>query len=164
MQLTILLSILLFGLAPREDKSPTNQHFWYSMETTAPAESIWSLWVDVPNWKRWDSGLKDASINGHFVLNATGTILSLEDRKSKFEVVEFVEGKSYSIKTKLPLGSLQVKRYLQSKDGKTVFTHEVWFKGLTKGIFSRMFGGKFREMLPDVLLNIQKIVEENGDD
>ena len=83
----------------------------------------------------------------------------MENRKSKFKVVEYSKGKSYTYKTKLPLGSLYVKRYLTIKEGKTIFTHEVWFKGLTKGIFANAFGEKFRTMLPRVLEKIKEIAE-----
>lgn len=95
-----------------------------------------------------------------FGLHSKGTIISLENRKSKFEVIEYIEEQSHTYKTKLPLGSLYVKRYIEIKDGKTIFTHEVWFQGLTKKIFAKAFGGKFRKMLPDVLTNIKKIAEE----
>lgn len=142
-----------------QDKTPTNKHFWYSLETSAPPESIWNIWIDVPNWKDWDTGLKDASMDGAFALESQGVITSLEDRKSKFEVVEFAEGEFYTYKTKLPLGALYVKRYLTEVNGQTVFTHEVWFQGLTGGIFAKAFGEKFRNMLPDVLGKIKEIAE-----
>ena len=122
-------------------------------------ETIWEIWTNVPEWKNWDTGLKDATMDSVFDINSKGIIITLEDRKSKFKVVEFVEGKSYTYKTKLPLGSLYVKRFLSSKNGKTMFTHEVWFQGITGGIFANAFGQKFREMLPDVLGNIKQIAE-----
>lgn len=161
MRLTILFILITSIMTLNaQDKTPSNKHFWYSMETTASPDEIWSIWTDVANWKDWDSGLKDASIKGEFKLNAKGMITSLEGRKSKFKIVEFDEGKSYTFKTKLPLGGLYVKRYLEVKDGKTIFTHEVWFKGMTRGIFAKAFGGEFREMLPDVLGNIKGIAEK----
>lgn len=149
----------VFSTLTAQDKEPTNNHFWYSMETSASPEVIWTIWTDVPNWKNWDTGLKDASIEGYFNLDSKGVITSLEDRKSKFKVVEYKEGQSYTYKTKLPLGSLYVKRYLTVKEGKTIFTHEVWFKGLTGGILAKAFGDKFRTMLPDVLGKIKEIAE-----
>jgi len=162
MRLTfLLLTMLSTPTLEAQDKVPTNKHFWYSLETTAAPSAIWSIWTDVPNWKNWDTGLKEASIDGEFILNAKGLIISLENRKSKFKVIEFVEGESYTYKTKLPLGSLYVKRFMETKNGKTVFTHEVWFKGITKGIFARAFGGKFRKMLPEVLANIKNTAEAN---
>ena len=142
-----------------QNKKQSNKHFWYSLETSASPEIIWAIWTDVSNWKNWDTGLKDASMKEDFQLSSKGIIISLENRKSKFKVVEFIEGQSYTIKTKLPLGSLYVKRFLTQENGKTMFTHEVWFKGLTKGIFAKAFGAKFRKLLPDVLRNIKTIAE-----
>ena len=81
-QLTMLMLSLLSML------EPTDQHFWYSMETTASAAEIWSIWTDVPHWKNWDTGLQDAHVNGTFDLNATGVIIALGARKSKFKIVE----------------------------------------------------------------------------
>ncbi len=138
----------------------SNKHFRNSMSTTAAPDVIWQIWTDVPNWKNWDSGLKNAVLDGTLKKGAKGKIISLEGRKSKFKIVEFIPGKSYTFKTKLPLGSLYVKRYLSTSDGKTTFTHEVWFKGLTAGIFAKAFGKDFRQMLPDVMENIQQIAEE----
>ncbi len=151
----------LLNTSTAQEQEPSNRHFWYSMETTASPEKIWNIWIDVKNWKNWDIGLKDAAMDAPFYLESKGIIISLEDRKSKFKVVEMVEDVSYTYKTKLPLGSLYVKRYLSREKDKTVYTHEVWFKGLTGGIFAKMFGGKFREMLPEVLQNIQQIAESN---
>lgn len=138
----------------------TDRHFWHSLETNASAEKIWNIWTDVAHWKTWDTGLKDASLTGNFELNARGIIISLEDRKSKFTVVEYIEGKSYTFKTRLPLGSLYVKRYLETGEGVTRFTHEVWFEGLIKGIFAKAFGADFRDKLPGVLENIKNIAEQ----
>jgi len=160
MRLTVII-LFMSGLTTLygQETKPTNKHFWYSLETTATPEAIWKVWMDVPNWKNWDIGLKDASIKGTPKLGVKGEILSLEERKSRFKIVEFEEGKSYTYKTRLPLGSLFVKRHLDSEKGVTTFTHEVWFSGLTGGIFAKSFGAKFREMLPEVLHNIKKIVE-----
>ncbi len=139
----------------------SNQHFWHSEQTQAKAARIWNLWTDVSTWKDWDTGLKNAEMAEAFQLDAKGVITSLEGRKSKFKVVAYVPGKSYTIRTKLPLGNLYVKRYLREENNVVIFTHEVWFSGLTKGLFATIFGGKFRTLLPEVLTNIKTTVE-NG--
>ncbi len=160
MRLSILIFLVCAAISAKaQDKEPTNKHFWYSLETTASPETIWSIWTDVPNWKEWDAGLKDANLEGEFALKAKGKITSLEGRKSKFKVIEYVEGQSYTYKTSLPLGGLYVKRYLNTQNGKTTFTHEVWFQGLTGGLFAKAFGENFRNMLPDVLGKIKEIAE-----
>lgn len=152
-----LISIATMSLA--QDKAPSNKHFWHTVETTADPQKIWAVWIDVPNWKNWDKGLKDAMMEMPFQLKSKGKIISLEGRTSRFKVVAYEEGKSYTFKTNLPLGGLYVKRYLEQKDGKTFFTHEVWFKGLTAGIFAKKFGPEFRKLLPEVMENIREQVE-----
>ncbi|MEM6802096.1 MAG: SRPBCC domain-containing protein [Bacteroidota bacterium] len=138
----------------------SNKHFWYSLETEASTEEIWKIWTEVENWKSWDRGLQDAQLDSpSFQLGAKGRITSLEGRVSKFSLVQFEQGISYTFKTKLPLGGLYVKRYLEEKGDKTRFTHEVWFQGITAGIFAKSFGPKFREMLPGVLQKIKELAE-----
>ncbi len=140
-------------------KKQSNKHFWYTLETDASPEKIWQIWTDVTKWKDWDSGLKDAMMEESFQKDAKGKIVSLDDRKSKFKIVEFEEGISYTFKVRLFLGSLYVKRYLEEVENKTRFTHEVWFTGITKGIFGKSLGKDFREILPEVLENIKRIAE-----
>ncbi|MEL7222748.1 MAG: SRPBCC family protein, partial [Bacteroidota bacterium] len=135
--MTILLpAIFAFLPLQQQAEKQSDRHFWYSLETTASPDKIWSIWTDVPNWKDWDSGLKNATLNGSFELKSKGTILSLEDRTSKFQIVEFMDGQSYTFKTKLPLASLYVRRCLEVRGGRTVFTHEVWFEGIARGLFA----------------------------
>ncbi|MEN0048156.1 MAG: SRPBCC family protein [Bacteroidota bacterium] len=159
MQYLISIILLFNIMALHAQKQATNQHFWHTVETTAPPERIWKIWTDVSNWKAWDTGLKDAQLEGVFKLNAKGFIISLEGRKAKFKVTEYIENQSYTYKTALPLGGLYVKRYLSAENGKTTFSHEVWFEGLTKKIFAKILGSDFQKMLPEVLQNIKNLAE-----
>ncbi len=138
----------------------TDKHFWNTLQTTAAPQKIWAIWTDVPNWNTWDTGLKDASIQGDFKRNAKGIIISLENRTSRFKVVHFEKGKTYTFKTRLPFGALYVKRYLDVKEGVTHFTHEVRFTGLTAGIFAKQFGPEFRRLLPEVMENVRQLAEK----
>ncbi|MEM9025263.1 MAG: SRPBCC family protein, partial [Bacteroidota bacterium] len=138
------IMLMTIALPLRAQPEPTDKHFWHSATTTAAADTIWAIWTDVAAWKNWDTGLRDAVMSEPFALGASGTIISLEGRKSRFTVVAFEPGKAYTFRTKLPLGSLYVKRFLEA-DGATVrFTHEVWFRGFTGGLFARAFGKRFR--------------------
>ena len=153
-----LLVMTVTGALAQE--KPGRKHFWHTIETSASPDAIWSLWTDVSTWKEWDSGLQDARMDEDFTLGSKGQIISLQGRKSKFKVVAYEEGKSYTFKTSLPLGGLYVKRTLQVADGMTVFTHEVWFAGLSAGIFARALGTEFQEMLPAVMEQIKVLAEQ----
>jgi len=155
--ITVFIFIMVSMNTYAQTAEGTNQHFSHTITSTAPATKIWEIWTDVSNWKEWDTGLKDAAMEGQFELDATGIITSLEGRKSKFRIVTYEKDRSYTMRTKLPLGSLYVKRYLIVEGGKTTFTHEVWFTGLTRGLFAKAFGKKFRAMLPEVIESIKSI-------
>lgn len=136
--------------------TPSDKHFWHTLETPASPAQVWQVWTAVDQWKEWDLGLKDAEMRSPFGLGAKGTIISLEGRRSTFKVVAFQEGQSYTFRTPLFLSSLYVRRYWLVEDGKTWLTHEVWFKGLTASLFAKRFGPKFRQVLPEVVENVSK--------
>lgn len=138
----------------------TNTHFSHTLTTEVSPEAIWRIWTDVPNWNTWDDGLKTAELNGPFTAGATGRLIPDKGPKAKFRVTEVVPGRSYTFRTALPLGALYVKRFLSNANGQTAFTHEVWFTGLTKGIFGRTLGRRYRQMLPEVMTTIKRIVEQ----
>lgn len=135
-------------------QQPTSKHFWHTIETDISTDKIWMVWTDVAHWADWDTGLQKATLNVPFELHAKGTIVSLKGQKSKFKIVDLEVGTTYTFKTTLPLGGLFVKRWLEVKDGKTYLTHEVWFSGLTGGLFARLFGDDFKAMLPEVMANV----------
>lgn len=155
--LAVLLSAPVLALA-----QPSNTRFSHTVETSASRETIWRIWTDVPNWKTWDDGLKDAQLNGPFVTGTQGRLIPDKGPKSTFTLTEVVPEQSYTFRTRLPLGSLYVKRLLITRNGKTTFTHEVWFTGLTKGIFSRALGRNYRTLLPGVMEKIRRIAEQSS--
>ena len=152
----IMLLILLAGIeaTAQAPQKSTNKHFSHQLETKVDPHKIWQVWIDVSNWQEWDIGLKNAEMESPLALGKKGVITSLEGRKSRFKIVAFQAGQSYTFRTKLLFSNLYVKRYLSHKDGKVFLTHEVWFKGLTAGLFARQFGSRFRNMLPQVMQNV----------
>ncbi|MBC7920876.1 MAG: SRPBCC family protein [Ferruginibacter sp.] len=155
----LILSISLLAAAMNAQAQRSNTHFSHTLETTAPPEKVWRIWTDVPNWKEWDGGLQSAELLGPFQQGAKGILVPDKGPKSKFVIDVVVPNESYTFKTKLPLGTLYVKRYLTVSEGKTRFTHEVWFTGLTKGLFGKTLGKNYRMMLPEVMKKISVLAE-----
>ncbi|HAA20753.1 MAG TPA: polyketide cyclase [Cytophagales bacterium] len=160
MRVLTLSFLIPFGVfAQSKMDEPSRKHFWHTVTTSASPETVWTIWTDVSNWHTWDTGLQSARMDDAFRLEAKGVLTSLEGRDTKFTVVAYEEGSSYTFKSALPLGGLYVKRTLSEEDGKTVFTHEVWFQVLTAGIFARAFGDNFRAMLPEVMETVKAQAE-----
>jgi hypothetical protein len=140
-------------------REQTNDHFSHTDSTIASSDKIWQIWIDVANWKQWDKGLKEASVNGEFMVGTTGKLIPEKGPKSKFVISELVPNKSYTFKTKIPFGWLIIKRTLEVKEGKTFFTHDVQFTGFLKKILGNKLGKNYRAMLPSVLSEIKQIAE-----
>jgi hypothetical protein len=124
----------------------TNQHFKHQLETSASASAIWSLWLDVSRWGEWDKGLRSGSATEPLVLGATGTITDHSGRTLPFTVDEFVEGKSYMFRTRLPFGSLAVRRTIL-RTTPCLFEHEVAFTGPGGWVLSHFLGPSFRKKI-----------------
>ncbi|MEO1259930.1 MAG: SRPBCC family protein [Bacteroidota bacterium] len=139
----------------------SNYKFQHTEKTTAPPAAIWKVWTDVPNWSNWDTGLKSAELEGEFGEGAKGKLIPDKGPKSKFMITEVIPGQSYLLKTKIPFGWLKVQRTMEIKDGELHFTHAVEFTGILKNILGKKFGTRYREMLPEVMISIKKIAEEN---
>jgi hypothetical protein len=159
--ISLLVILLASAQARAQETQGSRKHFRHTLSTGADPQKIWQVWTDVTGWHTWDTGLKAGRLNGPFVPGARGQIISLEGRKSAFRIVALEPGKSYTFKTSLPLGGLFVRRSWEEKDGTIYFTHEVWFSGLTGGLFARQFGDTFREMLPQVMQNVKQLAESH---
>jgi Polyketide cyclase / dehydrase and lipid transport len=133
--------------------------FNHTLTTTAPPAKIWQIWTDVTNWSRWDTELRDATLNGALILGAKGILTTTAGRSSRFRISQFNPGQSYTMTIDLPLSSLNVYRYLHDRSDGTFFTHEVSFKGLFAPLFGFILGRKFRAVLPSVMSNIADIAE-----
>ena len=49
-------------------REQTNYHFSHTDSTSVSSDKIWQVWTDVPNWKQWDKGLKEVTLNGAFIV------------------------------------------------------------------------------------------------
>lgn len=137
----------------------TNYQFSHTDSTTVASDKIWQVCTDVPNWKQWDKGLKEAVLKGKFIVGTKGKLIPDKRPKSKFVISELETNKSYTFKTKIPFGWLIIKKRLEVNDGKTFFTHDVEFTGLLKKILGKRPGKYYRAMLPSVLSKIKQIAE-----
>jgi hypothetical protein len=156
-QTIILISILNILNATAQQ---TDYHFTHTDSTLVSSDKIWQVWTDVPNWKQWDKGLKEAKLEGDFALGTKGTLIPDKGPKSAFIISALVVNQAYTFKTKIPFGWLIIKRSLEVKQDKTYFTHDVEFTGFLKKMFGNSMGKKYRAMLPSVLSEIKQIAEK----
>jgi len=140
-----------------------NYSFKYSVKTTARKETVWGLWEDVENWKKFDtlleySYLKEPKI---FKQGAVGYVKASGAPKTKFKITRYKKGSYFTEKLQLPLyHSLDLQRYFEKSDnGETILTHEVNFKGPLKSILFFVLKKSFKKELPLVMNKLKKVAE-----
>ena len=97
-----IFSIISILIAMTINAQQTNYYFSHTDSTIASYDKIWQVWTDVPNWKQWDKGLKEAILEGEFIIGAKGKLLPNKGPRSKFFISELEENKYYTFKTKIP--------------------------------------------------------------
>ena len=72
----------------------SEQQVWrgeYRIETSAPAEIIWSIFRDVPGWKTWNAGVEQIEIDGPFTTGTWFTMKPAGQDPLRSRLVEVVE-------------------------------------------------------------------------
>jgi hypothetical protein len=138
-----------------------NHRFSYTIAINNTVDKVWQTIVDVELWPKWDTELKEATLEGNFILNAKGSITPKKGPKLEFYISEIIPNKSYTFNTKMPVGELVIKRTLTVENEVVHFTDDIAFTGFLKFVFGLMLGGQFRKVLPEVMENFKKLVEKN---
>ncbi|MEM8507763.1 MAG: SRPBCC family protein [Bacteroidota bacterium] len=141
-------------------ESATNYHFQYAVLVNTTQEKAWDLLTDVSRWKEWDTELVDAELSGDFALGAKGVLRPKKGPRLRFHISELTATTSYTFVTKMPVGTLEIKRTLKNIENQVEFTDDIKFTGFLKQFFGRILGSGFKTVLPEVMNNFKKIAEK----
>lgn len=136
-----------------------NYHFNYSILINNSPSKIWNLLTDVDRWKEWDTELLDSKLKEPFELNATGLLIPKKGPRLTFFISELIPNTSYTFVTKMPVGTLEIKRTLLVIGTQVQFTDDIQFKGFLKNILGTLLGRGFKSVLPEVMQNFKKLAE-----
>lgn len=128
----------------------------------APAEKVFSLYIDVKNWSSWDPDVKASSIEGQFISGAIGTLQPSNGPKAKIAFTEVVPNRSFTVESKLPLCVMRFEHELSSHTGGTKAVHRVVFEGLLSPLFGRIIGSQIQKGLPHTLQGLKHAAEQQS--
>ena len=117
--------------------------------TTDPA-LVWQRWTSPGSWASWDLGLRDAALDGPFVVGARGTLVDRAGRTSAFSVVQLDPGRCCVVEVALPAARLRLERTLHGP----LVRHDVRFTGPLGLVFAALLAPGFRRVLPDTVRNV----------
>lgn len=141
-------------------KKQTNYHFQYSILVNNTQKKVWNFLTNVNRWKEWDTELKSSTLSENFGLGAKGVLIPKKGPKLKFYISNIVPNQSYTFVTKMPVGTLEIKRTLKNKGNQIEFTDDIKFTGFLKKLFGLTLGGGFKSVLPDVMNNFKELAEQ----
>jgi len=160
----IILSAVILLFCNNVAAAQSKYVLTHSMTTTASPETIWGLWEDVENWKRFDTLLEYSKLenNANFTTGARGVIKAEGAPKTKFKLFDVVLGKSFTERLYVPLYQvIDLKRHVGlNENGETVFTHEVHFKGRLRFFIHWVAAKSFKKELPLVMGRLKDVAEE----
>lgn len=143
-----------------KNKKQMNHHFQYAILVNNNQEKVWGFLTDVERWKDWDTELKDSSLSEKFSLGAKGELTPKKGPKLKFYISQIAPFTSYTFVTKMPVGTLEIKRTLDKTGNSIIFTDDIKFTGFLKYFFGFMIGGRFKAVLPEVMENFKRMAEQ----
>ena len=123
-------------------------------------QKVWAFLTDVNRWKEWDTELNESNLFDKFKLNGKGILTPKKGPKLKFQITEFIPNKSYTFVTKMPVGTLVIKRTLKQVGEQIEFTDDIKFTGFLKRLFGLLLGGGFKSVLPEVMNNFKELAEQ----
>jgi hypothetical protein len=127
-----------------------------SRKTTATKEQIWKLWADVSNWNIWDAQVETSELFGQFQTGTKGILKPAGGPKTKFEMTECTNFKSFTVRSFLPLCKINfIHTMTETQDG-LIISHKVVMTGFFDFLFSKVIGSKIIIGLP---IAVDKLIE-----
>lgn len=141
------------------NKQPDHQ-FHCSVVVNNTRDKVWDFLIDVDRWKEWDTELVNSRLFSEFAVGSEGELKPKKGPTLKFNISEIEPHLSYTFITKMPVGTLEIKRIIKEKREGVEFTDDIRFTGFLKRIFGLMLGKGFKKVLPEVMDNFKRIVEK----
>jgi hypothetical protein len=79
----------------------------YAVETSATAETIWSIFRDVPGWKTWNAGIEQIEIDGPFAAGTWFTMTPPGEEALRSQLIDVRENACFIDETRV--GDLVIK-------------------------------------------------------
>lgn len=134
----------------------------YTATSKANVHDVWSIWADVNNWSKWDSGIAQAEIRNNF---KAGTVFSLTPQGGEpieVELKTVTAGEEFSDEAVLPFGVIRNFHRVEKAGEQIHLTHEVRaeINADAAGFFSAEIWPHMQKGLPEAVHNILALVSE----
>jgi hypothetical protein len=131
-----------------------------SVETSAPADSVWKVWSDMSTWGRWNPNVSTMDWHGGFQSGTTGVMNTRAGQHHKMTLVDVVPGRSFSLETSVVPGTrFRFNCRIEASGGKTRIGQWVEVKGPLGPVMGGMLGPQVSKEFGTLLANLAKEAE-----
>ncbi|MET3910624.1 hypothetical protein ABID59_004983 [Bradyrhizobium sp. S3.3.6] len=128
----------------------------YAIETSAPAETIWSIFRDVRSWKAWNAGIERIDIDGPFVAGTWFTMTPPGEDALRSQLIEVRENACFIDETRV--GDLVIKVAHRIEPLGSARTRVVYAVD-ARGPQASEIGPAVASDFPEVLASLAKLAE-----
>ena len=125
----------------------------------SPADIWEKAYADASAWPAWNAELKSAELDGPLRLGATAKIVFKTGLRLRFKVVEFEEGRLFTVETRLPGARMGHRHLVEPTTSGSRLTNTIYIEGPLAPIWRRVLGPRAAKALPQAQ---KAIIEEAG--
>jgi hypothetical protein len=129
--------------------------------SSASPETIFALYADFPNWKRWDTHLIATSLQGAFEAGSVGTLQPVgAPTPMPFILLAVTPNQGFIDSTQLPGATVVFTHTLEVIPEGTRITHHCEITGEAWERYVDTLGAGIAERLPSTVENLAKLAEQ----
>ena len=124
-------------------------------------EQVYSFWVDVNNWTKWNDDIKSAELHGAFKEGNFFTLTLKNGQKVKIKLLKVEENKSFTDLTAFPLAKMYGIHEIIEKDGKIELVATIKIEGFLSFLWTKIVAQNVADSLGSDMDKMIDLIKRN---
>jgi len=133
----------------------------HKIAIAAPADLVYARYKDVERWSDWDPDTAFSTLDGKFEVGARGRLIPSKGFGVPMELIEVIEGRSFTIVSKIPMFRMQFNHVIEPNTDSVMVTHSVKLEGLLLIFIGNRLAFQIDQGLPVTLANLKALAERD---
>jgi hypothetical protein len=131
-----------------------------SVETSAPADKVWSIWSDMSTWGEWNPNVSTMDWPDGFASGTGGIMNTRAGQHHKMKLTDVVPGRGFALDTSVVPGTMfRFSCSIEPIGAKTRIIQTVEVKGPLGPLLGRVLGPQVSKEFGTLLGNLAKKAE-----
>jgi hypothetical protein len=135
----------------------------HRITVAAPADTLFAIYADVPNWHTWDPDTQRARLDGPFAEGSRGRLTPTQGNTVPMVLTRVVPGRAFTAESRIPLFCMVFEHELTPlATGATEVVHRVSFSGPLSLLLAPLMTRRLNSGLPVTLARLKALAEGVG--